>query len=89
MHCFLVGLVSDPLWVSFLEDAGDSENGETDAQQLFVPYRGYCARKGVLHLFNYMLRISDFCVMHSRCLWICLAGTCWVCYCINCCRKCF
>ncbi|XP_022962087.1 U-box domain-containing protein 35-like isoform X1 [Cucurbita moschata] len=29
------------------QDAGDSENGETDAQQLFVPYRGYCARKGV------------------------------------------
>ncbi|XP_022132151.1 U-box domain-containing protein 51-like isoform X2 [Momordica charantia] len=29
------------------QSAGDSENGETDAQQLFVPYRGYCARKGV------------------------------------------
>lgn len=29
------------------QGASDSENGETDAQQLFIPYRGYCARKGV------------------------------------------
>ncbi|XP_023001884.1 U-box domain-containing protein 51-like [Cucurbita maxima] len=29
------------------QGASDSENGEIDAQQLFVPYRGYCARKGV------------------------------------------
>ncbi|XP_022132152.1 U-box domain-containing protein 51-like isoform X3 [Momordica charantia] len=39
--------MSDINLINIVESAGDSENGETDAQQLFVPYRGYCARKGV------------------------------------------
>lgn len=32
------------------ESASDAESGDSDAKQLFVPYRAYCARKGVRRL---------------------------------------